>query len=68
MACLGQCGKAGWDLRRDTEREEGRSGQALRNPAVCLGQGGEREPGLKTEGEGAASEAGGRQAGAVPRR
>ena len=33
----------------DTEREEGRSGQALRNPAVCLGQGGEREPGLKTK-------------------
>ena len=38
----------------DTEREEGRSGQALRNPAVCLVpckslQGGEREPGLKTE-------------------
>lgn len=33
----------------DTEREEGSSGQTLRNPDVCLGQGGEREPGLKTE-------------------
>jgi len=51
MACLGQCGKAGWYLRRDTEREEGRSGQALRNPAVCLGQGGERG-GVGTVGQG----------------
>ena len=33
----------------DREREEGSSGQTLRNPDVCLGQGGEREPGLKTE-------------------
>lgn len=52
----------------DTEREEERSGQVFRNPAVCLGPGGEREPTLKTGQEGAAGEAGGHQARPVPRR